>query len=140
MASVNKFIGIGNLGRDPETKYMTSGDAVTNFSIACNETWKDKDGEKQEKTEWVRCVAFKRVAEIIAEYCKKGDPVYVEGRLQTREYEKEGQKHYATEVVVDRFQFLKGRDASSEDAGRAADRGGKPKPKNVDDFDDDITF
>jgi single-strand DNA-binding protein len=140
MASVNKVILIGNLGRDPEVKYGQSGDAVCSFSIACSETWKDKDGEKQEKTEWVRCVAFKRPAEVIGEYVKKGHPIYIEGRLQTRKYEKDGVEHYTTEVIVDRFQFLKGRDSNDGDSSERA-QAPKTKPgKGVDDFDDDIPF
>ncbi len=139
MASVNKFLGIGNLGQDPTVKYLTSGDAVCNFSIACTEKWKDKTGEPQEKTEWVRCVAFKRAAEVIGEFVRKGHPIFVEGRLQTREWEKEGQKHYSTEVIVDRFQLLKGKDSGSDEE-RPAKSGGKPADKHVDEFDSDVPF
>lgn len=147
MASVNKVIALGNLGRDPETRYTQGGDAVCNFSIACNETWKDKSGEKQEKTEWVRCVAFGRTAEIAGEYLQKGKQVYVEGRLQTRKYEKDGQDHYATEVIVDRLQLLgsksdDGERRSANDRPPATRRGGPPsaRDKNVDDFSDDTPF
>ncbi|MEO8484915.1 MAG: single-stranded DNA-binding protein [Betaproteobacteria bacterium] len=113
MASVNKVILLGNLGRDPETRYTTGGDAVTNLRIATTETWKDKSGEKQEKTEWHSVVLFGRQAEIAGEYLKKGRPVYIEGRLQTRKYtDKEGVEKYATEIVGDRMQLLGGRDAS----------------------------
>jgi single-strand DNA-binding protein len=107
MASVNKVILLGNLGRDPETRYTTGGDAVTNLNIATSETWKDKAGEKQEKTEWHRVVLFGRQAEIAGEYLKKGRSVYIEGRLQTRKYtDKDGVEKFATEIVGDRMQLL----------------------------------
>src|ERR1019366_6058380 len=98
MASINKVILIGNVGRDPETRFLPSGSAVANISIATTDTWKDKtSGEKKEATEWHRVVFFGRLAEIVGEYLKKGSQVYVEGRLQTRKYEKDGQDHYSTE-------------------------------------------
>src|SRR4051794_6469548 len=113
MASVNKVILLGNLGRDPETRYTTGGDAVTNLNIATTEAWKDKSGEKQEKTEWHRVVLFGRQAEIAGEYLKKGRSVYIEGRLQTRKYtDKEGVEKYATEVVGDRMQLLGSREGT----------------------------
>ena len=164
MASVNKVILLGNLGRDPETRYTTGGDAVTNLRIATTETWKDKSGEKQEKTEWHSVVLFGRQAEIAGEYLKKGRSVYIEGRLQTRKYtDKEGVEKYSTEIVGDRMQLLgSGRDSGGgggggsgdaefasagpsttggrrEGGGGGAKSGGAPK-KNVDDFDDDIPF
>jgi len=164
MASVNKVILIGNLGRDPETRYTTGGDAVTNLRIATTDTWKDKAGEKQEKTEWHTVVLFGRQAEIAGEYLKKGRPVYIEGRLQTRKWtDKEGVEKYSTEVVGDRMQLLGSKDGggggggggdaefsgggeSSRGARREGSSGsasakpaGAPK-KNVDDFDDDIPF
>ena len=105
-ASVNRAILIGHLGQDPSVKYLTSGDAVCNFSIATDESYKNKDGEKVERTEWHRIVAFKRTAEVAGEYLKKGSPVYIEGKLQTRKYEKDGVDHYTTEIVVDRLQLL----------------------------------
>ena len=109
MASVNKVILLGNLGRDPETRYTTGGDAVCNLSIATSEQWKDKNGEKQERTEWHRVVLFGRQAEIAGEYLKKGRSVYVEGRLQTRKWQdKEGADRYSTEIVADRVQFVGG--------------------------------
>src|ERR1700675_4112729 len=118
MASVNKVILIGNLGRDPETRYTTGGDAVTNLRIATTDTWKDKAGEKQEKTEWHTVVLFGRQAEIAGEYLKKGRPVYIEGRLQTRKYtDKEGVEKYSTEVVGDRMQLI----GSARDAGGGGD-------------------
>src|SRR5512147_2815709 len=118
MASVNKVILLGNLGRDPETRYTTGGDAVTNLNLATTETWKDKSGEKQEKTEWHRVVLFGRQAEIAGEYLKKGRSVYIEGRLQTRKYtDKDGVEKYATEVVGDRMQLLGSRDGGGGGGG-----------------------
>ena len=162
MASENKVILLGNLGRDPETRYTTGGDAVTNLNIATSEQWKDKSGEKQERTEWHRVVLFGRQAEIAAEYLKKGRSVYIEGRLQTRKYtDKDGVEKYSTEIVADRMQLIGGaRDGGGggdADFGGGAGGGGAParregggKPagggagggakKNVDDFDDDIPF
>lgn len=160
MASVNKVILLGNLGRDPETRYTTGGDAVTNLRIATSEQWKDKSGEKQERTEWHSVVLFGRQAEVAGEYLKKGRSVYIEGRLQTRKYtDKEGVEKYSTEIVADRMQLLGGRGEGGSDAefggsatssGGGAPRresggggGGKPAggaKKGVDDFDDDIPF
>lgn len=137
---------IGNLGADPETKYMPSGTPVTNFSVACNEKWKDKDsGEMREHTEWYRCAAFGRRAEIIGEYCRKGSQVYVEGRNRTRSYEKDGEKRYATELVVDQIQLLGGKGSGSGGQGqRQAPPPSAPPPDagaaGGDDFDDDIPF
>jgi len=140
-ASLNHCQFIGNLGAAAEVKYTAAGDAVCNIRIACNETWKDKSGEKQEKTEWVSCTAFKRVAEIIGEYTKKGSRVYVSGRMQTRKWtDKEGVEKYTTEIIVDRLILLDGRTAQGESSERPAARGsGAAKPK-TDDFDDDIPF
>jgi single-strand DNA-binding protein len=154
MASVNKVILVGNLGRDPETRYTTSGDAVTNIRVATTDTWKDKNGEKQERTEWHTVVFFGRQAEIAGEYLKKGRQVYVEGRLQTRKWQdKEGQDRYTTEIVADRMQMLGSREGSgapvaaepSERASTAEPRSGTkggaaPAKKNVDELDDDIPF
>lgn len=145
MASVNKVILIGNLGADPETRYLPSGDAVTNIRIATTENWKDKSGDRQEHTEWHRISFFGRLAEIAGEYLKKGSPVYVEGRIRTRKWQdKEGQDRYSTEIVADRMQLLGGRGA---DGGGTRDAGGgdRPAPKkgnagNFDDMDDDIPF
>ena len=110
MAGLNKVMLIGNLGRDPEIRYSQQGTAMVNFSIATSEQWKDKNtGEKQEKTEWHRIVAFGKPAEILEKYLSKGSKVYIEGRIQTRNYEKDGQTHYTTEIVVREFQFLGGR-------------------------------
>ena len=155
MASVNKVILIGNLGRDPETRYMPDGGAITNISIATTETWKDKAGEKQEKTEWHRVAFFGKLAEIAGEYLKKGSQVYVEGRLQTRKWQdKDGQDKYTTEIVANAMQMLGSRQgmgagasvSEREPAEGGASRGsarpagaGKPAGK-FDDFEDDIPF
>jgi single-strand DNA-binding protein len=121
MASVNKVILVGNLGRDPETRYMPDGAAITNFSIATTEQWKDKSGEKQEKTEWHRISTFQRLAEIAGEYLKKGSQVYIEGRLQTRKWtDKDGVEKFTTEVIADRMQMLGSRQGMGGDSGVAA--------------------
>ena len=154
MASINKVILIGNLGADPETRYLPSGDAVTNIRIATTDTWKDKSGEKQEHTEWHRIAFFGKLAEIAGEYLKKGSPVYIEGRIRTRKWQdKEGQDRYSTEIVADRMQLLGGRGGGSESMVRepaAASGGGDAKastPKKgggggggFDEMDDDIPF
>jgi single-strand DNA-binding protein len=152
MASVNKVILVGNLGRDPETRYMPDGGAVTNVSIATTETWKDKtSGEKQEKTEWHRVAFFGKLAEIAGEYLKKGSQVYVEGRLQTREWEKDGVKRYTTEIIASAMQMLGSRQGMGGGEREGAAAGGerpagaaKPAPSKgggkFDDFEDDIPF
>jgi len=155
MASVNKVILIGNLGRDPETRYMPDGGAVTNVSIATTESWKDKNGEKQEKTEWHRVAFFGKLAEIAGEYLKKGSQVYVEGRLQTRKWQdKDGQDKYTTEIVADRMQMLgsrQGMGGGEREGGGDREGGARPaaakpaagKPaagSKFDDFEDDIPF
>lgn len=119
MAGINKVILIGRLGNDPEVRYTPSGDAVANFSIATSEEWKDKNtGEKRERTEWHRVVAWRRLGEICGEYLSKGRQVYVEGRIQTNAWEdKEGIKRYTTEILASTVQFLGGRD--SADPGRS---------------------
>ncbi len=151
MASVNKVILIGNLGRDPEVRYMPSGDAVANITIATTETWKDKSGEKQEQTEWHRVAMFGKTAEIAGEYLKKGSQVYIEGKLQTRKWtDKEGQERYTTEIRADRMQMLGSRSGGSErmaapdeEAPRPA-AAKKPAPQgkggSFDDLEDDIPF
>jgi single-strand DNA-binding protein len=104
---VNKVILVGNLGQDPEVRYMPNGNAVANVSVATSESWKDKNtGDNQEKTEWHRVVMFRRLGEIAGEYLKKGSKVYIEGKLQTRKWEKDGQTHYTTEIVADQMQML----------------------------------
>jgi len=110
MASLNKTMIIGNLGKDPEIRYSQQGLAVCNFSVATTDYWIDKNtGERQEKTEWHRIVAFGKQAETLEKYLKKGSSVFIEGRLQTRSWEKDGQTHYTTEIVVSNFQFVGGR-------------------------------
>jgi single-strand DNA-binding protein len=104
--SLNKVMLIGHLGKDPELKYTPGGAAVATFSLATNESYKDKDGNQQEKTEWHRLVVWNKQAEIAAEYLKKGQQIFAEGKLQTRTWEKDGQKHYMTEIVVFNFQML----------------------------------
>jgi len=152
--SVNKVILIGRLGKDPETRYMTSGEAVTNATLATSETWKDKSGEKQEKTEWHNLVFYRRLAEIAGEYLKKGSQVYVEGKLQTRKWQtKEGQDRYTTEIVVNEMTMLGGKSsgagsfevvekpASSGAApAKAAPSAGSGQGRSFDNFDDDIPF
>jgi len=148
MASVNKVILIGNLGADPETRYLPSGDAVTNIRIATTDTWKDKSGEKQEHTEWHRVAFFGKTAEIAGEYLKKGSPVYVEGRIRTRKWQdKEGQERYSTEIVADRMQLLGARGGGAESMSRepAGAIAGSPKAPAkkggaFDEMDDDIPF
>jgi len=143
MASVNKVILIGNLGRDPELRYAASGDAIASFSIATTDNWKDKDGQKQERTEWHRISVFGKLAEICGEYLKKGAPVYVEGKLQTRKWQdKEGNERQTTEVVADRMQMLGGRSAASENEQPSVTEA-KPNEQKAgafDDFESDIPF
>ncbi|MEO8281099.1 MAG: single-stranded DNA-binding protein [Ideonella sp.] len=131
MASINKVILIGNLGRDPEVRYTPNGSAVCNISVATTRNWKDKSsGDKVEETEWHRVVFYDRLAEIAGEYLKKGRPVYVEGRLKTRKWtDKEGKDNYTTEVIADNMQLLGGREGGDEGGGgggysRGGSRGG----------------
>ena len=152
MASVNKVILVGNLGKDPETRYMPSGDAITTITLATTDRFKDKGGEKQERTEWHRVVFFGKLAEIAGEYLKKGRPVYVEGRLQTREWEKDGVKRYTTEIVANEMQMLGSRGEGGgggswggEDSGGGRSKssgsgGGSSSGGGFDDIDDDIPF
>lgn len=146
--SVNKVIVLGNLGKDPEIRYMPNGEAVANFSIATTETWKDKSGEKKEKTEWHNCVAYKKLAEIIGEYVKKGSQIYVEGKLQTRKWQdKEGKDRYTTEIIINEMKMLgskvsqtKGQNPQDSDSGQPADEFKDAAKKSFDNFDDDIPF
>lgn len=127
MASVNKVIIVGNLGADPETRYMPSGDAVTNIRVATTDRFKDKgSGEMREATEWNRIAFFGRLAEIAGEYLKKGSSVYIEGRLKTRQWEKDGQKQYSTEIVAEQMQMLGGRQGAGgeSEGGGGYSRGG----------------
>ena len=166
MASVNKVILIGNLGRDPEVRYMPSGSAVCNLAIATSRGSKNREsGERQEETEWHRVALFDRLAEIAGEYLKKGRPVYIEGRLKTRKWQdKDGKDQYTTEIIAEQMQMLGGRDGGgggSDDsahgnyggegesprraapAARAPSAASRPAPKSAtgfDDMDDDIPF
>ena len=143
MAGINKVILIGRLGQDPEVRYMTDGTAVANFSIATSDEWKDKDtGEKRERTEWHRIVAWRRLGEICGEYLSKGKQVYIEGRIQTRSWEdKDGNKKYTTEIVASQMQMLGTRDAG--DGNRFDQAPGPsvpPEPAFPESQDDDIPF
>ena len=169
MASINKVMLIGNLGRDPEMRYMPSGSAVCNIVVATSRNWKDKtSGDKVEETEWHRVALFDRLAEIAGEYLKKGRPVYIEGRLKTRKWtDKEGKDNYTTEVIAENMQLLGGREGGEGGGGRSqgadfdrpsGDGGGgeraarpaqRPAPQKpaaakqatgFDDMDDDIPF
>ena len=122
---INKVILVGNLGADPETRYTPSGTAITSIRIATSESWKDKQtGEQQERTEWHRVDFFGRLAEIAGEYLKKGRQVYVEGKLRTDEYEKDGVKRYSTKIVADEMQMLGGREGGGEGGGGYGGGGG----------------
>ena len=154
---INKVILVGNLGRDPETRYMPSGGAVTNVSIATSKQWRDRDsGEQKERTEWHRIVFFNRLAEIAGEYLKRGSKIYIEGELRTRKWERDGQDHYTTEIVANEMQML---DSRGEMGGGGGGYSGGPSgggnqggggggsagpddfgPPPSDDFDDDIPF
>jgi single-strand DNA-binding protein len=144
MASVNKVILVGNLGRDPETRYSSEGGAICNFSIATTDTWKDKQGQKQERTEWHSLTTFGKQAEIAGQYLKKGSSVYVEGRLQTQKWvDKETQdEKQRTQIVVDRFQMLGSRPNQESASGEPQPKPNEQKPSGsgFDDFDDDIPF
>ncbi len=156
MASVNKVIIVGNLGRDPETRYMPSGDAMTNIAVATTDKWKDKaSGEQKEATEWHRVAFFGKLAEIAGQYLKKGSQVYVEGKLRTRKWtDKEGVEKYTTEIIADTMQMLgsrqgmgggapmdEGQGASAPRQSAPASRPAASKPAaNFSDMDDDIPF
>lgn len=144
MAGVNKVILVGNLGGDPELRYAPSGMAIANFSLATTETWKDKSGAKQEKTEWHKIVAFNKLAEICGEYLNKGKQVYIEGRIQTRAWEgKDGNKRYTTEIVASSMQMLGaagGKGASSQSASGAGTQEEPPPMENPPSELDDIPF
>ena len=165
---VNKVILVGNVGRDPETRYMPSGGAVCNLALATSETWKDKStGQNQERTEWHRIVFFNRLAEIVNEYVRKGSKLYIEGSLRTRSWEQDGVKRYATEIVANEMQMLDSRGGSSNDnysgmnqdmnqdmrqgmpqqsqssgqsSGQSNQGGNQQRPSDFDNFDDDIPF
>lgn len=116
MASLNKVMLIGNLGKDPEVRFTPSGKAVCNFSIATSESWTGSDGKKQEKTEWHNITAWGKTAELAGEYLSKGSSVYVEGRIETQTYEKDGEKKYKTNIVVDKLTFLSTKGSKNEKA------------------------
>ncbi len=154
---INKVILVGNLGQDPETRYMPSGGAVTNFTLATNESWKDKQtGEQKDRTEWHKVAMFNRLAEIAAEYLRKGSQVYVEGKLRTRKWQdRDGNDRYTTEVIADEMQMLGGRGGGGggggsfssgggsnggSGGGSNAPPGGGQSAPPADDFDDDIPF
>jgi single-strand DNA-binding protein len=143
---INKVILVGNLGVDPEVRYMPSGGAVTNIRIATSESWKDKDsGEMQERTEWHRVVFYKRLAEIAGEYLKKGSKVYVEGSIRTRKWQdKDGQDRYTTEIIAREMQMLDSRGGSSSFDNEGKSGSSAPhdqgEPMGADNFDDDIPF
>lgn len=153
MASVNKVILVGNLGADPETRYLPSGDPVTNLRLATTDTWKDKtSGEKKEATEWHRVVLFRRLAEVAGQYLKKGSQVYIEGRIRTRKWQdKDGQERYTTEIEAEEMKMLGSRQGQGEPSSYGGDSspapaygGAKPaaagKKPSFDDMDDDIPF
>ena len=140
---INKVIIVGNLGADPETRYMPSGSAVTNLSVATSEQWKDKQtGEQKERTEWHKVAMFNRLAEIAAEYLRKGSQVYIEGKLRTRKWQdRDGNDRWTTEVIADEMQMLGGRGGGGtapmpSDSGRS----GGPPQSPPDEFEDDIPF
>lgn len=145
---INKVILIGNLGQDPEVKYMPNGGAVTNVTVATSESWKDKStGEQKENTEWHRVVFFRRLAEIAGEYLKKGSKVYIEGKLQTRKWQdKDGADRYTTEIVANEMQMLDSRGGGMGSGGgdykQSSSQPTSPAPAGggMDDFDDDIPF
>ena len=142
---VNKVILVGNLGKDPEVRFLQSGNPVANITLATSRQWRDKDsGEQKENTEWHRVVFFNRLAEIVKDFLHKGSKVYIEGELRTREWEREGQKHYTTEVVARDMQMLDSKgdgpppQASSQPAPQG--QGAQSPTPPADDFDDDIPF
>jgi len=143
---INKVIIVGNLGQDPDTRYSPSGAAVTNFTVATNESWKDKEtGEQKDRTEWHKITMFGRLAEVSAEYLRKGSQVYIEGKLRTEKWkDKDGNERYTTKIIADEMQMLGGRGgggAPMQDSG--ASQGAPPSPPpqgSSDEFDDDIPF
>jgi single-strand DNA-binding protein len=159
---INKVILVGNVGADPETRYMPNGNAVTNITVATSENWKDKNtGEQQERTEWHRITFYQRLAEIVAEYVRKGSKLYIEGRLQTRSWEQDGIKRYATDIIANEMQMLDSRGSgggggggyqqgqpaqqpaqqpSQQPSSKASPEGAQQAPADMDSFDDDIPF
>ena len=140
---VNKVILVGSIGKDPESKNMPNGNMVVNFSLATSESWKDKTtGQQQEPVEWHRLVCFGKLAEIIAQYVKKGSKLYIEGSLRTRSWEQDGVKKYATEIVVSEMQLLDGRPDNKGSGQQNSVSANKTSPASgmADNFDDDIPF
>ena len=151
---INKVILIGNLGQDPEVRYMPNGGAVANITVATSESWKDQQGQQQERTEWHRCVLYRRLAEIAGEYLKKGRPVYVEGRLKTRKWQdKDGNDRYTTEIEATEMQMLSSRQSGGQSdqgeyqpppsrpaGGNASQQQRQPQRQAYDDLGDDIPF
>lgn len=144
---INKVIVVGNLGQDPDTRYMPSGAAVTNITVATNETWKDKQtGEQKDRTEWHKVAMFGKLAEIAAEYLRKGSQVYIEGKLRTRKWkDQQGNDRYTTEIIADEMQMLGGRGAGGAGGGGAAPSNdgppaNSPPQASPGEFDDDIPF
>ena len=148
---MNKVIIMGNLGQDPDVRYMPSGSAVTQLSVATNRSWKDKEsGEQKDETSWHRCVAYGKTAEIISEHFRKGRKILIEGRLKYGSYEKDGVTRYTTDIVIDRFEFVEKREGDRPPHPADRDQDGKPptsrqdaddaEPPGPDDFDDDIPF
>ena len=142
MGSVNKVILVGNLGKDPEVRHTPSGAAVANFSIATNEAWNNREGQREERTEWHRVVAFGKLAEICGQYLKKGKQVYIEGRLQTRSWDdRDGNKRYTTEIVATTMTMLgRAGEGPSESYAPPIDEGGFSGPSSSGPEDDDIPF
>lgn len=140
MSSVNKAIILGRLGKDPEVRFMADGKAVANFTMATSESWKDKSGAKQEKTEWHNCVVYGKLAEVVGEYMRKGSQAYVEGKIQTRKWQtKEGQDRYTTEIIVSELTMLGGKSEAKE--SQPAIETSKPAKQSASDpFDDDLPF
>ena len=139
MSGVNKAIILGNVGNDPEMKYLPNGDAVANISVATSESWKDKQGQKQERTEWHRIVAYRKLAEIISDYIKKGSKIYIEGKIQTRKWQaQDGSDRYSTEIIASQMQML-----DSKQNTQPASVQAQPEPvggKYNEPFSDDIPF
>ena len=145
---MNKVIIMGNLGQDPDTRYMPSGTAVANLSVATNRSWKNKDtGEREDETSWHRCVAFGKTAETLAEHFTKGRKILIEGRLRYGSYEKDGVKHYTTEIVIERWEFVEKKGTGDSRPHPAGEQSTSAPPPPADDdpgpqeeFDDDIPF
>jgi single-strand DNA-binding protein len=143
MAGINKVILIGNIGKDPEVRYLENGNCIASVSLATSQKWKDKNGEAQERTEWHRVVFYQRLAEVVSEYVHKGSKLYVEGMLRTRSYDKDGVTHYVTDVIANQIQLLDGKSESghAQSSSGTKKAGNNKKPvASAPDFDDDIPF